>query len=312
MQPSRIEAWSPESTITVSPGPRIVPSVPRFAWWPVVKTIASSVPIQSASSLSSSTCRSIVPFSKREPVRPGAVAVERVCARLRDALVAGQPEIVVGAEHDPRLALHLDDRQGRAFQHVEVGQRAEFPRCSQLLQPLVLARLREDISGRCHVGTHRNERAPDRTGRLPGPAARFRAARRPLVSDPHRTGRCGCQYSAMDDDDEVEVEVEVEVISVEAEVVEVDPAARALTRTERAEPVALPVMQAAALAATGFVAGAATVVLLRRHGLRKRARELRTLGDLGELRDASEASRRALAPGAGRTYLVNVRLISRP
>ena len=31
-QPSRIEAWSPESQITVSPGPRMVPIAPRFAW----------------------------------------------------------------------------------------------------------------------------------------------------------------------------------------------------------------------------------------------------------------------------------------
>ena len=69
-QPSRIEAWSPESAITVSPGARIVPSAPRFAWWPVVKTIASSVPIHSAISRSSSRCSGIVPFSSREPVRP--------------------------------------------------------------------------------------------------------------------------------------------------------------------------------------------------------------------------------------------------
>ena len=52
------------------PAPRIVPSAPRLAWWPVVKTIASSVPIHSASSRSSSRCRSIVPLSRREPVRP--------------------------------------------------------------------------------------------------------------------------------------------------------------------------------------------------------------------------------------------------
>ena len=31
-QPSRIEAWSPESQITVSDGPRIVPMQPTFAW----------------------------------------------------------------------------------------------------------------------------------------------------------------------------------------------------------------------------------------------------------------------------------------
>ena len=31
-QPSRIEAWSAESQMTVSPGSRIVPMQPRLAW----------------------------------------------------------------------------------------------------------------------------------------------------------------------------------------------------------------------------------------------------------------------------------------
>ena len=53
----------------------------------------------------------------------GAVAVERVAGALLDALVAGQPQVVVGAEHDPALTLHLDDGQGRPLQHVEVRAR---------------------------------------------------------------------------------------------------------------------------------------------------------------------------------------------
>ncbi len=69
-QPSRIEAWSPESAMTVSPGASSVPSAARFAWWPVVKTSASSLPIHSAISRSSSRCSAIVPLSSREPVRP--------------------------------------------------------------------------------------------------------------------------------------------------------------------------------------------------------------------------------------------------
>ena len=32
LQPSRIEAWSPESQITVSPGSRIALIAPRFDW----------------------------------------------------------------------------------------------------------------------------------------------------------------------------------------------------------------------------------------------------------------------------------------
>ncbi len=61
---------SPESTITVSPGSSSVPSVPTLAWWPVVKTIAASLFIHSAISLSSSRCRGVVPFIRREPVSP--------------------------------------------------------------------------------------------------------------------------------------------------------------------------------------------------------------------------------------------------
>ncbi len=110
----------------------------------------------------------------------------------------------------------------------------------------------------------------------------------------------------MDDDDDVEV------ISVEAEMVELVPSARELSPVQRAEPAALPVIQAAAVAATGFVAGAATVVLLRRHGLRKRARERRTLAELPDAGDLSRLGLGGGAPGATRTYLVNVRVISRP
>ena len=121
-QPSRIEAWSAESTITVSPGPSSVPSVPTLAWWPVLNTIASSVSIHSAISLSSSRCSGIVPFSSREPVRPGAVAVQGVLGAAHHPLVAGQAEVVVRAEHDALGPLHLDDRHRRRVEHVEVGQ----------------------------------------------------------------------------------------------------------------------------------------------------------------------------------------------
>jgi hypothetical protein len=65
-------------------------------------------------------------------------------------------------------------------------------------------------------------------------------------------------------------------------------------------PVALPAVQAAAVAATGFVAGAATLALVRRHGARKLAR--------------SRPPRRALEalPIVGsRSFLVDVHLIAR-
>lgn len=66
-----------------------------------------------------------------------------------------------------------------------------------------------------------------------------------------------------------------------------------------ASPATLPAVQAAAAAATGFLAGAATIALVRRHGARKLTRaQSRLPRDL---------------PGAqpSRTYLVNVRLIGR-
>jgi hypothetical protein len=65
----------------------------------------------------------------------------------------------------------------------------------------------------------------------------------------------------------------------------------------------LPAVQAAAVAATGFVAGAATVALVRRHGTRKLARTQRN------------APRRAvdMLPVIGsRTFLVDVHLLAKP
>jgi hypothetical protein len=66
-------------------------------------------------------------------------------------------------------------------------------------------------------------------------------------------------------------------------------------------PVTLPAVQAAAVAATSFVAGAATLALVRRHAARKLAR--------------SRGPRRALdaLPIVGsRSFLVDVHLIGKP
>jgi hypothetical protein len=71
---------------------------------------------------------------------------------------------------------------------------------------------------------------------------------------------------------------------------------------ERASTASLPAVQAAAVAATGFVAGAATVVLVKRHTARKHARAGRN------------GSRRAadLLPIVGsRTFLVDVHLLAK-
>jgi hypothetical protein len=72
---------------------------------------------------------------------------------------------------------------------------------------------------------------------------------------------------------------------------------------ERPYPTALPAVQAAAVAATGFVAGAATIALVRRHAARKLARAQR------------QAPRRPIdmLPVVGsRTFLVDVHLLGKP
>jgi hypothetical protein len=63
--------------------------------------------------------------------------------------------------------------------------------------------------------------------------------------------------------------------SADEEVVDGLPVVADVRAIDRASPVALPAVQAAAAAATGFVAGAATIALVRRHSTRKRARAQR-------------------------------------
>ena len=72
---------------------------------------------------------------------------------------------------------------------------------------------------------------------------------------------------------------------------------------ERPSPALLPAVQVAAVAATGFVAGAATVALARRRSARK----------LG--RNGRGAPRRAvdvLPIAASRSFLVDVHVIAKP
>lgn len=72
---------------------------------------------------------------------------------------------------------------------------------------------------------------------------------------------------------------------------------------QRASPASLPAVQAAAAAATGFVAGAATIALVRRHSARKLARAQRN-----SLRRPLD-----MLPVVGsRTFLVDVHLLAKP
>lgn len=104
-------------------------------------------------------------------------------------------------------------------------------------------------------------------------------------------------------DDYVDAAVEPTGV-VEEETVEGMPVLADVRPVEPAPPAALPAVQAAAVAATGFVAGAATVALVRRHAARKLARS-----HAPSLRRVSEG---LPGVGPGRTFLVHVRVIGRP
>ncbi|MGA2926530.1 MAG: hypothetical protein ABSG43_11135 [Solirubrobacteraceae bacterium] len=67
-------------------------------------------------------------------------------------------------------------------------------------------------------------------------------------------------------------------------------------------PATLPAVQAAAAAATGFIAGAATIALVRRHSARKLARSQRIVSRrMGEM----------LPIVSSRTFLVDVHLLAK-
>ena len=85
------------------------------------------------------------------------------------------------------------------------------------------------------------------------------------------------------------------------EIVDAVPVLAEVRAIERAAPSQLPVVQAAAVAATGFVAGAATLALVKRRGARKLAR--------------SRGTRRTaeMLPIVGsRTFVVDVHLVGKP
>ena len=96
----------------------------------------------------------------------------------------------------------------------------------------------------------------------------------------------------MDDDDDLEV------ISAEAEVVAVVSGPGELTRSVRTEEGALLALRTAAVAATGFLAGAATVASLRRAGVGRRACEPGTnAGQSRRNRNRSSTIRHARVSG---------------
>jgi hypothetical protein len=99
--------------------------------------------------------------------------------------------------------------------------------------------------------------------------------------------------------DEVQVIPTVIDAEVEEETVEGLPVLAEVRTIERATPAALPAVQAAAAAATGFVAGAATLALVKRRSARKLARSRRRPVDM-------------LPIVGSRTFLVDVHLVGKP
>jgi hypothetical protein len=96
------------------------------------------------------------------------------------------------------------------------------------------------------------------------------------------------------------VEAAADVELVDEELVDGLPVLAEVRAIEPAAPAIMPAVQAAAAAATGFVAGAATIALVRRRSVRKQARTRRVTARRGA----------DLLPIVGsRTFLVDVHLI---
>jgi hypothetical protein len=98
-----------------------------------------------------------------------------------------------------------------------------------------------------------------------------------------------------------DIPAEPDYVTEDGEVVDGLPVLAEVRALESAGAAALPAVQAAAAAATGFVAGAATLALLRRHSARRVARaRLQRRGPMG------------MPVVASRSFLVDVHLLGKP
>jgi hypothetical protein len=100
----------------------------------------------------------------------------------------------------------------------------------------------------------------------------------------------------------VEPGVDQNGVDPDEEIVDGLPVIAEVRTIERPTPASLPAVQAAAAAATGFVAGAATIALIKRRSARKLARS----GKNGSRRVAD-----MLPITASRSFLVDVHVIGK-
>jgi hypothetical protein len=121
-----------------------------------------------------------------------------------------------------------------------------------------------------------------------------------ITFDPDRV-RCH-HVESMTSEEPIGLEDAPELLEQEEEIVDGLPVLADVRAIEPASPATLPAVQAAAAAATGFVAGAATIALLRRHSARKVARARLT----------SRRGSSGLPIVGSRSFLVDVHLIAKP
>ena len=115
-----------------------------------------------------------------------------------------------------------------------------------------------------------------------------------MIEDPRINGQ---DAEHEDDGQPVDSEVNGQAAEYE-ETVDGLPVLAEVRTIERASPSSLPAVQAAAAAATGFVAGAATIALVKRRAAKKVAR-----------RSVPRRAAEMLPIVASRTFLVDVHLV---
>ncbi len=106
---------------------------------------------------------------------------------------------------------------------------------------------------------------------------------------------------------DLDADADTDADIIEAEVVDGLPVLVEARELASGRWSASPTVQAAAAAATGFVAGAATLALMRRYGVRRVARDLHGLRD--SLDSAGGRWRAPAGFGQGQTYIVHIRTV---